>query len=72
MPAALAGVAQLVAASSCIPTACGFDPQSGHMFRLQVQSPVGVCMGGNQEMFLSHTGLSLFLALSQINKHILG
>ena len=40
---ALAGVAQLVGASSCGPKACGFDAQSWHMPRLKVEYQVGAC-----------------------------
>ena len=40
---------------------CRFDPQLGHILRLQVRSPVRACMGGNQLMLLSpiHGSLSL-------------
>ena len=41
---------------------CGFDPWSGHMPRLQVQSPFGACMGDSRSMFLSH--IYVFLSLS--------
>ena len=44
---ALASVAQLVGALSCKPKGCGFDPQSGHIPRLRVQSPVRVSARGN-------------------------
>ena len=43
----------------------GFDSRSGHIPRLQVWSPVGMCQGGNWSMFLS-----LSLSLCKINKHI--
>ena len=42
---------------------CWFDPQSGHMPGLWVQSPVGVCMISNQSVFMSHTNVSLPLFL---------
>ena len=50
-----------------------FDSQSEHMLGLQVGSLVGVCMEGNQSMFLSHiiVSLSLFFPPSlslKINK----
>ena len=47
---------------------CRFDSRSGHIPRLQVQSLVGACMGGNQLVVLF---LSPFLSLSKTNKHIL-
>ena len=37
---------------------------SGHIPRLQVQSPVGVCTGSNQSMFLSHIDTSWSPSLS--------
>ena len=40
-------VAQLVGALSHTPKGCGFDPQSGHMPRLQVLSLVRAHIGGN-------------------------
>ena len=46
-------VAQLIAALSHAPEGCGFDPQSGHMPRSQVWSPVGAGTTGNRLMFLS-------------------
>ena len=50
-----ASVAQLVGASSRRPKDCGFNSQSGHMTRLQVQSPVGVCTKRQPiTVFLSH------------------
>lgn len=38
---AVAGVAQLVGASSCEPKGRGFSAWSGHIRRFQIQSPVG-------------------------------
>ena len=68
MGRALTGMAQLVGALFCKPKGHGFDSWSGH--RLQVQSPVGACMRGNQLMFFS---LSLSHPLSvKINKHVFG
>ena len=63
---ALAGAAQLVAASSRAPKGRGLDPWSGHVPRLQVQSPVGV-RHGRQPIDVS---LPLFLpsSLFKINK----
>ena len=61
---ALAGVAQLLGASPPTPKGWGFDSQSGHMPRLKARSLVGLCMGGNQLMFLSHSRASLSLPLS--------
>ena len=58
----LAGVAQLVGASSCKLEGCRFDSRSGHMPRLQVWSPVGARTRGNRSMFLSH--IDVFLPLS--------
>ena len=55
------------------PKGCRFDSQSGHIPRLQVQSPVGVHTGGNLLMFLSHIDVSLshrFLSLSPTPKSI--
>ena len=82
MVSCLGWMAQLVGASSHAPKCCRFNTESGHIPRLQVQSPVRVHMGGNQLMFLSHISVSLslsfslslppFLSLSKINKHILG
>ena len=40
------------------------DSQSGHMPRLQVQSPVGAGMRGNRLIFPSHIKVSLPLSLS--------
>ena len=56
-------VVKLVGALSCTPKGCGFDSWSGHIPRLQVWSPVRVCTGGNQSMFLS---LPPFLSLSKV------
>ena len=56
---ALTSVAQLVGALFGKPKICRFNSQSGHMARLQVQSPVGTHMRGNQLMFLSHIDVSL-------------
>ena len=75
---ALAGMVQVVGESSSFrPKGHRFDPWSGHMPRLWVQSPVGACLRGNQLMFLSHINIfSLFLSLcsslSKSTKHILG
>lgn len=44
---ALAGVAQLARESLCAPKGCEFNSGSGHIYRLQVRSLLGVCMGGN-------------------------
>ena len=38
---------------------CRFDSLSGHVPGLWVWSPVGVCMRGNQLMFVSHINVSL-------------
>ena len=43
---------------------CGFNSQSGHVPRLQVQSPFGACTEDNRLMILSHVNVSLFLFLS--------
>ena len=48
---ALAGVAQLVGASSSKPKGLGFNSQSGHLPRLRVRSPVGAHMRGKRLMF---------------------
>ena len=48
-------------------TGCGFNPRSGHIPMLQVQSPVRAHTRGNQSMLFS-----LPSSLSKINKHILG
>ena len=48
-------VAQLAGASAPAPKGCGFDLWSGHTPRLRVRSPVGLCKGGYQSMFLSLT-----------------
>ena len=58
---ALARVALLVGASFCTAKGWGFNSQPGHIFRLQVQSPVQAHMGGNQSMFLFHIDVSLSL-----------
>ena len=50
-------------ASFCKLQGCWFNSRSGHMPGLQVSSPVGVCEGGNQSMFLSHVIVSLPLFL---------
>ena len=57
MRIALAGVAQLIGALSCTLKVGGLIP-SGHIPSLWV----GVCMGGNQSMFLSHIDVSLSLS----------
>ena len=44
----LAGVAQLIAASSHLTKRLQFDFPSGHMPSLRVQSLVRACVGGNQ------------------------
>ena len=74
---ALAGVAQLVRASSHKPKGHGLDSWSGHIPRLGVQSLVRVHMRGNGLMFLSHITVFLspsflFSPLSKINNHALG
>ena len=61
---AQAGVAQLLVASSHTLKGRQLTSQSGHIPRLQVQSPVGSHMEGNRSMFLSHTDVSLSLSLS--------
>ena len=63
---ALDSVAQLVGAMPCRPVGCGFDSRSGHMPRLQVQSPVRVCMRRQPiDVCLSlYLSLSLSLSLS--------
>ena len=67
----LVSVAQLVGAFSHTPEGWGFNIQSGHIPRLQVQSPVGVYMGGNQSMFLtSMFFLSLPSSFFKINEHV--
>ena len=65
-------VAQLVGASSRTPKGCGFDSQSGHIPRLQVQSPVTVSTAGCRSMFLSHIHVSLSLpsSFSKMNNKI--
>ena len=69
-------MAQLAGESSYTPKDCGFDPWSGHIARLQAESPVKVHTRGNQSMFISNIDvnvpLSLHFSLSKINKHILG
>ena len=59
----------MVEASSHTPKDHGSDSWSGHIPRLQVQSPVGVRMGGNGLMFFSHinVSLSLLFSLKSIN-----
>ena len=57
----LAGVAQLVGASSC--KLRGFNSQLGHKPGLQVQSHVRVCMRGTRSMFLSCIDVPLPLCL---------
>ena len=52
-------MAQLVGASSSIPKGCGFDPLSGHIARLWVQSRFELHMEYNWLMFLSSVSLSL-------------
>ena len=42
---------------------CGFDPQSGHIFRLVVPSPVRERVGGSQSKFLSPVNVYLILCL---------
>ena len=50
---------------------CWSHPQSGHIPRLQVHSPIGAHMGGKQWMFLYHINVSLCvsppLSLKSIN-----
>ena len=57
-------VARLVGASSHAPKVCGFDPQSGPIPRLWVQSLVRAHMEGNWSMFLSHIDISFSLSPS--------
>ena len=64
MNTALADVAQLVGVLSCGPNGRGFDPWSGPMPGLWVQSPVGEIVRSNQSMFLSHITVSFSLSLS--------
>ena len=64
MVSVLASMAHLVGALSYKLKGCGFNSQSGHMPRLWVQSLVGVLMGGNRPMFLSHIDISLPLSPS--------
>ena len=59
MVIALARIIQLVGASFHTPKGWGFDSWSGHMPRLWVPSAVGVSMGGNRLMFLSHINFHL-------------
>ena len=68
---ALAGVAQLLGASSCKPKGHRFHSWSGHRSRLWVKSPFRARMRGTQLVFLSPS-LSLPSPLSKINKHVLG
>lgn len=51
---------------SVVPEGGMFNPWGGHMPRLRVQSPVGVCVGGSRLMFFSHVSLSLSLSLKSI------
>ena len=69
---ALAGVAQLVGASSCEPKGRGFNPWSGHTPRLWVRSPVRAHTRGNQSMFPTHVEGSLPPFPSKINERVLG
>ena len=66
----MAGVAQLVGASSRTPGSLRFNSPSGHMPRLWVWSPIEACMQGSQSMFLSQINVSLPTPC-QINKCIL-
>ena len=69
----LAGVAQLVGASSHKPKGCRFDPWSGHMPGLRVGSPVGACK--RQPIDVSLTSMFVSLPLSPslpLSKHVLG
>ena len=50
---------QLVGAPSHTPKGCGFDFYSGHIPRLQVQSLVGACTGGNRLIFLSQKSVNI-------------
>ena len=59
-------VAWLVGASSCAPKGCRFDPRSGHIPRLWVQSQVGACTDGNLLMFLPLPPHSLFSLKSMV------
>ena len=54
-------VGQLVGALFCAPKGRRSKPRPGHIPRLWVQSLVGVCIRGNQSMFLSHSNVSLSL-----------
>ena len=45
------------------PKGCGLNPRSGNIPTLWVHSPVRMCMGGHQLMFLTSVFLSLFLSL---------
>ena len=58
------GMAWLVGALSYASKGHRFDPQSGQMPRMHVPSPVGVPVGGNQMIFLSHQCFALSLPLS--------
>ena len=58
---ALAGVAQLVGASSHKLKGHRFDSRSEHTPEVRVQSLVGACMRGNQSVFFSHIGVSPLL-----------
>ena len=62
-------VAQLVGVSSHTPKGCGFDSQSGHIPRLQVQSQVGTCTEGYWLMFLSHISVCLSRSLKSIQTY---
>ena len=55
---------QLIRASSHTPKDWGFDSWLGHIPRLWVQSPVGMCRRGTRSMFLSHIDVSFSLSLS--------
>ena len=62
----LAGVAPLVGGHPVHQRdegSIGFDSLSGHTPRLRFLSLFGVCIGGNQLMFLSHIDVSLSLPL---------
>ena len=52
-----------IRASSHTPKCFRVDSWSGHIPRLQVLSPAGEHMGGNQAMFLTHIDVSLSLSL---------
>ena len=60
-------VVQLVGPLFCTPKGCGFDSQSGHIPRLQVQSLVRAHSEEDRLMFLSQNDVSLPTSLKSIN-----